>query len=89
MKKSVLSEQTMKKLPANWDVEHYLTILFSFPQNKWFAPTNKNGSNEFTVCSQLAECNLIASKKLPIYKNGSFTGCQIYFYYNLDLEYNI
>jgi hypothetical protein len=77
-----------KRLPENWDVEYYHNIISRFPENEWFYPSNLNSDNEFTICDQLAHEDIIVKCVVPSYKNGSFIGHMIYFFYNSSLDYS-
>jgi len=84
-----MKDAMTKILPANYDVNHYYDTLKLFEPNKWFAPTNNNGSNEFTICSQLAEYNLICKATIPMFLNGNHVGNIIQFLYNEDMNYKL
>ncbi len=83
-------EATIKKsLPDHWDQEtadYHMEILFTFPENEWFAPSNKDG-NHYDICQALYNANLIACKWVPLYANGQFKGNARYFIYRTDLNY--
>jgi hypothetical protein len=86
MKDTPLYIAAEKILPPHLDVEHYFQALLSFPENKWFHPTNQE-TNFYSICMELAAFGLIAQIRTPIWIQGSFRGYRIEFYYNTKLYY--
>ncbi len=75
-----------KAFPASYPVDHYIAILFRFPANEWFTPTNKF-DEEFNVVKTFADHNLICVKKVVNWWDGSFKGITWQFFYNPELMY--
>ncbi len=61
--------------------EYYLSILFTFPEKAWFAPTNKT-NEAYTICSQLAEAGLISVRRTPQVVHGCLHGIKHEFFYS-------
>jgi hypothetical protein len=66
--------------------DHYLSVLETFPQNEWFAPTDKN-NDEFTICYWFASRGMICEKRIPNFHNGSYVGLTKYYLWNENLNY--
>lgn len=66
--------------------ECYLEVLAKYPEGKWFAPSNQNGSNDFTYCDNLVDFGLIARMTIPQWHNGH-VGTKHYFLYRHDLNF--
>lgn len=65
--------------------DYWLTELYTFPENEWFAPTNKSVEH-YSICDSLSRLNLICKKVIPHWVNGSFKGNHVYFKYNKELK---
>lgn len=79
-----------KSLGGDFDIKYYLTILFSYPENEWFCPSNgDNDRNQsgFTICDHLSIAGVIAKRSVPRWSNGSFKGARIEFMYNKDMNF--
>lgn len=86
MKTTAIYTAFKKALTENYDAEHYLSILFSNPENEWFTPNNRE-NEVYTICEQMAAAHLIAVIKIPVWVDGSFRGLRTEFLYNKDLNY--
>lgn len=51
--------------------------------DKWFTPE----SDDFSLCRQLADYNLLAVKRTPRWENGSFKGMITEYKYNPEMKY--
>jgi len=69
------------------DHAYYLERLRLFPENEWFIPANTGEANDFQICYELCQWNLIQKKNEPVWVNGSFRGQRILFRYSNDLKY--
>jgi hypothetical protein len=79
-----LESAAKRNMPEYLDVKYYMDILFTFPENEWFFPTN--AVNEaFTICDELHQANLIAMTRMPEWKNGSWCGNRRAFLYSKEL----
>jgi len=76
-----------KLFPESHDIGHYLEMLFKHPEYAWFTPSNLEDES-FSICNELAAVNLICSRKVPKWDNGSFKGYLISFLYLKDLSYS-
>jgi hypothetical protein len=79
-----------KRQMPNYDIDYYLEILFTFPEEEWFTPTNgdeKTQNSAYTICHQLYHANLICAKYVPLWGNGSYKGQSIAFYYSKKMDY--
>jgi len=83
MLKSILNKHGHLDPQTN---DHYLSILETFPQDVWFAPTNEN-NDEFEVCYWFASQGLICKKDVPQFNSGSYMGMKKYYLWNETLNY--
>ena len=67
-------------------LEYHFSVLFSFPENEWFFPNNKE-NEAYSICRCLSDIGLIAIIRIPIYKNGTISGVKTGFYYNKSMKY--
>lgn len=79
-------QAAVKIFPENFDVKHYMEILFENPENEWFAPTN-NKNEVYSICEQLGAMHLIAMRRIPVWHESSFRGLKTECFYNKDLNY--
>ena len=66
--------------------DHYLSVLETFPQDEWFAPTDEK-DDEFTICFWFASRGIICKKDVPQFKDGSYLGMKKYYLWNENLNY--
>lgn len=90
VEESPLYNAAKRQLTEGYDIEFYLEILFTFPQNTWFHPTNgdeKTYNSAFSICEQLYQARLICARFIPLWVNGSYRGNSIAFFYDKDMNY--
>lgn len=73
-----------KIFPENYDLHHYLNVLFEHPENEWFAPNNSD-NDAYSICEELGAVHLLCMKRKPLWINGSFRGVKTYIFYNKNL----
>lgn len=79
---------SVKRMPPGCDVKHCLEVVFMEPGNKWIFPTNSIDSiGSYSIFYELSRAGIVASKRVPIWKDGSFLGYRILFLYNKHLNY--
>ncbi len=79
-----------KRLNYGEDVDYYLSILFSYPENEWFSPNDGDEGRDhqgFTICDYLYSRHIIACQSCPIWNNSSFLGIQRQFFYNKNMDF--
>jgi len=86
MKNLEIYRASEKIFPENFDIEHYMGILFQYPENKWFAPDNSQNEG-YSVCEQLGAMHIIAMRRIPCWVDGLFRGVKTECFYNKDLNY--
>lgn len=83
-----MSTALQNALEKRWEnkeqVAHYLSILYTHPENEWFVPVNSDGS--FDVCTELASLNLICICREPIKNQSPYPGIKTSFKYSKDLN---
>lgn len=83
---SAFIDQIRKHAPAGTDVDYYISRVTSFPENEWFLPNNSD-QQDFQICIDLTQLNVLARKTEPIWVSGGFRGYRAYFMWNSELKY--
>jgi|AraplaDrversion2_2_1032049.scaffolds.fasta_scaffold43130_2 hypothetical protein len=90
MKDSSLYYQASKRLQPGADVDLYMSILTTYPENEWFTPTNGDADRNnagYTICDEMFHTNLICKQSSPLWIDASYKGQYIEFRYNLEMKY--
>lgn len=75
-----------KIFPENFDIDHYLGVLFEYEEGAWVHPSNKE-NDAYSICEQLGQVHLISMRRTPVWNNGSFQGVRTDIMYLKDLNY--
>lgn len=85
-KDTPIYQRAQSVLPDYYDLDFQFGLLFKFPENEWFDPSNREDES-FSVCEEFSRLNFICKRVTPIWNNSSFYGQRISFMYNKRLKY--